>query len=158
MNPPLVRWVRGMIGGAVGVLLGFSIAFPLLLVVGPSTIFNEAIQSPKVLSAWGDPPLPLYVTNLGLALAGIALVGAAWGLVFVAIVKGLPTPTAKRGLAFGLILFAAFLFAEVAFPFALLLEPVPLVALELAIFFPGALIAGLIISAIYGRPQTAASG
>lgn len=143
--------MRGLIGGIVGVVVGFSVAFPLFFVVGPSTIFNEALQSPKVLSAWGDEPLPLYITNLGLVIAGYAILGALLGLVFVAIVQGLPSRPVKRGLAFGLVVFlTAFVFAEFAFPFALLLEPLPLVALELAIQFPAAIIAGLIISMFYG--------
>lgn len=152
MKPEVRRWLRGLLGGAVGVVVGFAVSFPLFFVIGPSTIFNEDIQSHKVLSAWEDEPLPLYATNLGIVLVGYAIIGALLGLVFVGIVGSLPSPTVRRGIAYGLVVFAvAFVFAEFAFPFALLLEPLPLVALELAIQFPAAIIAGLVISAIYGK-------
>lgn len=128
----------------------------MLLAVGPSTVFDSELQSPKVTAVWETlEPEPLMMSDpisFGLAFA---LLGAAQGAVFVLVAPALSSRMVKRGLTYGLILW---LLSNLAFellgPFNLLAEPVPLVAVELAVALPGNLVGGIALSAIYGRPHT----
>jgi hypothetical protein len=126
------RWLRAIIGGIVGVFAGAAAAFPLLFAVGPVTIFNDELQSPKLQAVWNElEPLPLMVSN-PLAFAGLlAIVGVAHGLFF-----------------------------ELNAPFALLGEPLPLVGVELGVQLVGAMVEGIVVSFIYGwhrQPDVEAS-
>jgi len=146
------RWVRAIIGGIVGVFAGAAAAFPLLFAVGPATVFNDELQSPKLQAVWNElEPLPLMVSN-PLAFAGLlAVVGVAHGLVFAVVAGGLPVDRVRRGLAFGFIVWLmSHLFFELNAPFALLGEPLPLVGVELGVQLVGALVEGIVVSFIYG--------
>ena len=147
------KWGRAMIGGVAGMLAGGLVSGLILFAVGPYTIFNSAIQSPKVNAVWGElEPLPLMVSNLaGFALM-LARLGAVHGLVFALIVNGLPTARLKRGLLYGLITWLlSNLFFELNGPFAILGEPLLLVGVELGIGFVGAMVEGVVISVVYGQ-------
>lgn len=144
---------RALLAGIVGIFASFAVSAPLLFAIGPFTIFNEAIQSPKVIAVWGElEPLPLLVSNpVGFGLI-LTLLGAVHGLVFAIIAGGLPASMLKRGLLYGLIIWLlASLFFELQAPFAMLGEPLLLVLVELAIQFAGALMEGVTISWIYGK-------
>lgn len=151
LDPARPRWLRGALGGVVGLLAGYAVAFPLLLLVGPATVFNSEIQSPKIGMAWELEPLPLMISDPAAFAVVLAVLGAVHGLAFAGLERGLPKGRLRRGLAYGLVLFGlSFLFAELLFPFSILREPLPLLGVELATAVPGALVEGLVISAIYG--------
>ncbi len=92
------RWVRGILGGIVGMLAAGAVSFSLLLAVGPATVFNEELQSPKLTAVWGDDlgPPPLMMSDpVAFSLVMIVL-GAAQGLVFVIVASALPPGVVKR--------------------------------------------------------------
>ena len=151
------RWVRGILGGVAGILAAGAVSFPLLLIVGPATVFNKELQSPKLTAVWDDlKPAPLMMSapiSFGLALA---VLGAAQGVAFVLVASAMPRGVVKRGLKYGLILWLLSNLAfEILGPFNLLAEPVPLVLVELAVGLPGNLVGGIVLSAIYGRTEPA---
>ncbi len=150
------RWVRGILGGLVGFLVASAVSFSLLLAVGPATVFNDEIQSPKLLAVWEDElwPAPRMMSDpISFGPALIAL-GAAQGIVFVMVAPALPQRVVKRGLTYGLIVWLLSTLAfELLGPFNLLLEPLPLVGVEMAVGLVGGLVGGIVLSAIYGRAE-----
>lgn len=112
------HWAGGFLGGVVGLLAGYAVAFPILMLIGPETVFNEAIQSPKLLAVWGElEPEPLVFANPVIYGLGLAVIGGVQGLVFAGIATALPQGRFQRGLTFGVIVSAiAYLFAEFAWP------------------------------------------
>jgi hypothetical protein len=149
------RWLRGILGGIASIVTTGAVSFPLLFAVGPFTVFNDDLQSPKLTAVWNVlEPAPLMMSDPLTFLVAFALLGAAQGAAFVVVVGGLPSTVARRGLTFGFVVWLlSNLSFEVLGPFNLLAEPVPLVLVELAVALPGALAGGLVLSAIYGRHQ-----
>ena len=149
------RWVRGLIGGLVGVLASFPVGFLLFFVIGAEILFDPMLQSAKLIAVWQEiEPLPLLFRDPASFILGLLLLGGVRGLVFAGIVGGLPAPIFKRGVAYGVILWSlAFLFFEFFTPFNLFGEPMPLLALQLAFWFVVAQVEGIVISAVYGKNQ-----
>jgi hypothetical protein len=149
------KWGSAVISGIAGIFAGAAVSGPLLFAIGPFTIFNEAIQSPKVQAVWDElEPLPLMISNPVAFALVLALLGVVHGLVFALIVGGLPGRRLKRGLLYGLIIWLmSHLFFELNGPYGLLGEPMPLVGVELIVSLIGALLEGIVISAVYGRVQ-----
>lgn len=147
------KWGRAIIAGVAGIFAGAAVSGPLLFALGPYTIFNEALQSPKVTAVWDQlEPLPLILSNPVAFALVLALLGVVHGLIFVRIAGSLPSNRLKRGLLYGLIIWLmSHLFFELNGPYGLLGEPLPLVGVELTISFIGALAEGVIMSAVYGR-------
>ncbi len=153
------RWIRGIIGGIVGLLVAGIVSFSLLELVGPSTVYNEAIQSPKLSAVWDDElwQSPKMMSDPVSFVPAFALLGAVQGAVFVIVSPALAPGIIRRGLVYGLILWLLpTLSFEILGPYNLLLEPLPLVGVELAVALPGRLLEGIVISAIYGRANPAA--
>ena len=150
-----MRWIRAIIGGVAGILAGAAAAFPLLFVVGSSTVFNDELQSQKLLAVWNDlEPLPLVVSAPQAFVVVLILIGVAHGVVFALVAGGLPPGRLARGLAFGLVVWLmSNLFFELNGPYALLGEPLPLVGVELSVQFVGAMVEGIVISFIYGQAR-----
>lgn len=148
------RWGRATIAGAAGIFAGAAVSGPLLFALGPFTIFNDALQSPKVQAVWDElEPLPLMLSNPVAFALVLVLLGVVHGLVFALIAGSLPGGRVRRGLLYGLLIWLmSHLFFELNGPYALLGEPLPLVGVELTISFVGALAEGVVISAIYGPP------
>ncbi|HSM71465.1 MAG TPA: hypothetical protein VK851_07980 [Anaerolineales bacterium] len=156
LRTPIQKWGWAILSGIIGMFVGAGVGGPLLFAVGPSTIFNEAIQSPKVSAVWGElEPLPLMVSNpLAFAIV-LAVLGAVHGYVFVLVIRSLPDTTLKRGLYFGFIIWLmSILYFELQAPYSMLGEPLILVGVELAIGLVGALVEGVVISWIYGKLST----
>ena len=144
MSPETIRWIRAAIGGAIGLvtaaLLGFYIFFPLTAFL----IFDPNIQSAKLIAVWLTlEPLPILLTNPLLFLGGTAIIGVGHGLVFAGIVKGLPEPLLKRGVVYGLVLWALlFIFLVFFTPLNLLGAPLTLASIVIGGFFVVAPIGG----------------
>lgn len=154
---PKPRWVMGVFGGIVAFLIGSGVSFALLEVVGPATVYNEQIQSAKLSAVWDDTlwEAPRMMSDPVSFLPAVLALGIAQGLVFVLVVSALPRTVFKRGLTYGLILWSLSTLAfELLGPFNLLLEPLPLVSVELATGLVGNLLAGIVLSAIYGRGES----
>ncbi len=155
-SPADRRWIRGFVGGAVGMLVSLAVSLPLLFAVGPSTVFNEALQSPKLTAVWGDElgPPPLMMSDPATFALIVLVLGAVQGLVFVIIHPALPRTVVGRGLTYGVIVWLlSTLYFELLGPFNLLLEPLPLVGVELAVGLVGGLAGGIVLSAIYGKVE-----
>ncbi len=155
----LTRWARLAGAGIAGMFAGSAAALPLLFLVGPSTIFNDAIQSPKLTLVWNElEPLPIMMSNPAAFAVVLAVVGAGHGLAFGIVERGLPADFIRRGLAFGAVIWLmTYVFFELNGPFGLLGEPLPLVGVELAVQVVGALVEGVVISLLAGRAVTAAA-
>lgn len=147
------KWGLGFAAGVAGMLIGLLIAFPVFFAVGPATVFNEELQSPKLTAVWEEiEPLPIMIRAPGLFGIVTLLFGGIHGLIFVEIRKGLTGSTIRQGIVFGLILWAVgSLLFEFNGPYGLLGEPLPLVGVELAIALIAALIEGLVIASLYRR-------
>lgn len=151
------RWVRGILGGVAGFFAGSAISLALLMAVGPATVFNEDIQSPKLSAVWSDElwDAPRMMSDPVSFLPALIALGAAQGAVFVIVAPALPQRVVKRGLAYGLILaLLSTLAFELLGPFNLLLEPLPLVGVEWFVGLIGNLAGGVVLSAIYGRTES----
>lgn len=148
------RWIRAILGGIAGFLIGAALSFSLLNLVGPATVYNEELQSPKLSAVWSDEigPEPRMLSDppsFGLAIVAL---GAAQGFVFALVAPALAGGVVRRGLIYGLIVWLlSTLSFELLGPFNLLLEPLPLVGVELAVGLPGNLLGGIVLSAIYGK-------
>lgn len=153
MASRLRPWLRAAVGGAAGAVAAFALAFLLFFRLAGPLLFDPVLQSPKLLAVWQElEPLPLVLADPGLFTVGVALLGAVHGLVFRGIVRGLPADPLRRGLAFGLVLWALMaLFFEFFAPLNLFGEPLALVALELALWLPVLLVEGLVLSLVYGK-------
>ncbi len=152
MSPETTRWIRAAIGGAVGFMTAAFLGFVVLFALAAPLIFDPTIQSAKLIAVWQTlQPLPLVVTNPLLFLGGTAIIGVGHGLVFAAIVKGLPGPILKRGFVFGLVVWALlFIFLVYFTPFNLLGAPLVLASMAMGSFLFVAQVEGLIISLVYG--------
>jgi hypothetical protein len=153
------RWVVGIVGGIVAFLIGSGLSFALLQLVGPATVYNDEYQSEKLSAVWDDTlwEAPRMMSDPVSFIPVVLALGVAQGLVFVLVGSALPNGVVKRGLTYGLILWLlSHLSFELLGPFNLLLEPLPLVGVELAVGLVGNLLAGITLSAIYarGEPQT----
>jgi hypothetical protein len=148
------RWVRGILAGIAGFLVAGALSFGLLELVGPATVYNDEIQSPKLSAVWDDElwGAPRMMSDpISFAPALIAL-GAAQGAVFVLVAPALSPQIVRRGLMYGLVLaLLSTLAFELLGPFNLLLEPIQLVAVEWVVGLAGNLVGGIVLSAIYGR-------
>lgn len=152
MSLETTRWIRAAIGGAVGFTTAAFIGFVALFALAAPLLFDPSIQSAKFIAVWQTlQPLPLVVTNPLLFLGGTAIIGVGHGLVFAAIVKGLPEPLLKRGFVFGVVVWALlFIFLVYFAPFNLLGAPFVLWSMVIVSFFFVAQVEGLIISLVYG--------
>ncbi len=147
------RWVRGALAGSVALLVANLLSNVLFFQLGRGLILNPNLQSDKLIAVMTRlEPLPLMFTN-GLLYLFIGLfVGAAHGIVFAFLAPCLPATTLKRGVVFGLILWALMaLYFEFHVPFNMFGEPVLLVALELCLWIIVLLVEGILISVLYGN-------
>lgn len=147
------RWALGFTAGVLGMLMGLAVAFPIFFAIGPATVFNSDLQSPKLTAVWEElEPLPLMTRAPGVFGIVMLLFGGMHGLIFAEIHEGLKGSTVRQGLVFGLILWAVGnLLFEFQGPYGLLGEPLPLVGVELFVGLVAALIEGLVIAWLYRR-------
>jgi len=151
----IIKLLRGALGGAAGFVIAMLLANAIFFQLGQPVLFENSLQSDKLLAAlFEDEPLPLMFED-GLAfLAFGAVVGVVHGLVFFWIEPGLPRTRFWRGASFAVILWALMaLFFEFHAPFNILREPLELALVKLAFWAPVLLVEGLVISFVYGPSQ-----
>lgn len=125
----LVRGVLSGLAGGVAWMLALTVVFTpaQLLLADPD------LQSAKMLSAFAAEPLPRTAAQPLILPAGLLVIGAVWGLVYAHLAQGWTVAWWKRGLRFALVAWALMaLWFEFYLPWNVLLEPAPLVLLELA--------------------------
>ena len=145
MNPVL-RYILA------GLAAGFTMLAAALATFGPaqSILADPTLQSAKFLDAFaGDPPPRAAAAPLifPLGLIGLGFLNA---LAFQLLYRGLPRNWFAAGLAYG---FAAWLIAfpwfEYYLPWNVMLEPAPLVFLELACWLCVMLAGGIALAFVY---------
>ncbi len=145
MNPVL-RYILA------GLAAGFTMLAASLATFGPAQaiLADPALQSAKFLQAFaGDPPPRAAASPLIYPLGFIGL-GFVHALAFQILYRGLPRNWFAAGLSYGVAawLIACFWF-EYYLPWNVMLEPLPLVLLELACWLGVMLAGGLALAFVY---------
>ncbi len=145
----MAPWLRYLLAGLAG---GFAMLAASLATFGPAqaVLADPALQSEKFLAAFtGDPP-PRAASAPYLIPLGFVGLGFVHALAFQLLYRGLSRNWLAAGLTFG---FAAWLIAypwfEYYLPWNVMLEPAPLVLLELACWLGVTLAGGLAIAFVY---------
>lgn len=147
--------LRALGAGAVAITLANIVSNILFFQLGHGILFENDLQSPKVVAVLFEmDPLPLMFTN-GLAYLGIAaVIGALHGLVFCWIEPALPRDRLRRGASFAVILWVLMaVYFEFHTPFNMFGEPAALVAVELVFWAMVTLVEGLALSYLYGESR-----
>jgi hypothetical protein len=124
--------IRGSVAGVAG---GVAWLTGLILIFGPAQaiLSDPAFQSAKMLAAFGegaDPPRA--ATTPGLMIAGLMAIAILWGCVYAGISGSWQGSWLRRGAAFGGLAWALMVpWFEFYLPWNVLLEPAPLVLLEM---------------------------
>jgi len=140
-----IRWGRAIIAGLLTGVIDFLVGFVLYGSV------NGVYQS------FGDLPYAKPITSIPIYLLEMVLGGLAlcvlWALIYVIIQEGLPGRYKwQKGLVFGLILIAIKVLPAAFNTWMQVAQPDVLLLVETVNSTIGALIAGLLIAAFYGRP------
>jgi len=147
MRPlPFLRASVAGLAGGVAWFLG------ILLVFGPAqaVLGDPGVQSAKLLAAFGpEPAAPRMIEAPALVLAGLLGIGLLWGWVYAWLAGFWPGSWWRRGLRFGVVGWVLMVpWFEFYLPWNVLLEPAPLVALELACWAVVLLGVGLVIAGV----------
>lgn len=145
MNP-FLRYVVAAI--AAGVMMNIAV----LATFGPaqSLLMDPELQSAKFAAAFTEEPMPRAAEFPLLFQLGFLGLGFAHALAFQLLYRGLPRSWFSAGIVYG---FAAWLIAYLWFeyylPWNVMLEPLPLVLLELACWLAVMLANGLALALVY---------
>ncbi|WP_028969055.1 DUF6789 family protein [Sphingomonas sp. URHD0057] len=139
---------RSLLSGLAG---GLAWIAAMLLLFGPaqSILGDPGLQSAKFMNVMADPEQPPRMAGaLWIVPVGLMMIAQCHAAVFAWVGDRLPGRSAlRRGLAFGLIAWAlSFPWFEFYLPWNVMLEPLPLVALELACWLGVMLAVGAAIS------------
>jgi hypothetical protein len=149
-----IRWGRALAAGLAGAVAFFA---GLLLFFGPAQgiLTDPELQGAKMLRVFFEiEPLPRPFVH-PVMLAGLVTFGLIHALVFAVIQPSLPGRGWRKGLSFGVVLWLLMvLWFEFFMVWNVLGEPLPLVALELALWLGVNLVEGVAIAAVY-RPAAA---
>jgi len=136
----------GLAGGLAGnLLLGLCFTSPWV----HSILYDPARQSALFLELTPQ-------RDIALSVAGLVVLSAVHGVLFVVLSPSMPGSTrVAKGAFWGLVIWAMYwLFQEWFIYHTLLREPLLLCLLELAILLGGALVEGLVIAAAAPRAGT----
>lgn len=123
-----------------------------LVTFGPAqTILADPdLQSAKFLSAFANEPLPRAATNPLLFPLGFIGLGFANALAFQLLYRGLSRNWLVAGITYGFAAWLiAFLWFEYYLPWNVMLEPLPLVLLELVCWLAVMLAGGIGLAFVY---------
>lgn len=132
-------WVGGFVGNG---FLGAMFSMPWVLAI----LYDRNLQSELFMAVTPTRNIPVSV-------AGLVVLCGLHGLFFDILKRAIPGDTwIKRGLWWGVGLWATFWLAQEWFIYVTLLrEPVLLACVELVILLGGSLIEGVVIAAILDR-------
>ena len=137
-----------------GLIAGIVMNVAVLATFGPAQaiLTDPALQSAKFLAAFTEDPLPRAAAFPALFQLGFLALGFVHALAFLILKGGLGSNWLTAGLKYG---FAAWLIAYLWFeyylPWNVMLEPLPLVALELACWLAVMLANGLALAFVYRK-------
>ncbi len=145
MNP-MLRYILA------GLAAGFTMLAASLATFGPAqaVLADPALQSAKFLDAFnGDPPPRAASSPLIYPLGFIGL-GFVHALAFQLLYRGLPRNWVAAGLTYGVAAWLiAYFWFEYYLPWNVMLEPLPLVLLELVCWLAVMLAGGLALAFVY---------
>ena len=137
---------RGLLSGLAG---GMAWIVGMAVFFGPAQaiLTNPALQSAKMNAAFSNHPLPRGSETAWIVPVGLLLIGCLWGIVYVWLTQSWSGPWWRRGLIFGALAWTLMVpWFEFYVPWNVLLEPAPLVALELACWAGVILCVGLALA------------
>jgi hypothetical protein len=152
-------WLRSSLAGLAG---GMAWYVGMLLVFGSvQGILNDPnLQSAKMLAVFQNLPSPRSSGNPEIILIGLAIIGIVWGWVYAIVARAWRVVWWQRGARFAALAWALMVpWFEFYLPWNVLLEPAPLVALELLCWAVVMLLVGLTIAGIetflarFGSPE-----
>jgi len=124
--------MRGILSGLAG---GIAWLAGFILVFGPAqaVLADPARQSSKMLAAFGEGDgAPRAAASPGVLIAGLLAIAVLWGCVYVVLSRPWKGSWLRRGAAFGALGWALMVpWFEFYLPWNVLLEPAPLVLLEM---------------------------
>lgn len=124
----------------------------LLLVFGPAQVLlaDPSRQSAKFLAAFTEPPLPRMAENPEILAGGLVLIALIHAAVYAVLRPKLNGSIWRRGATFGLIAWALMVpWFEFYLPWNVMLEPLPLVLLEVACWLGVMLAVGISIALVH---------
>ena len=147
-----LKWGRGVRASLAGLAGGVAWFLGILVMFGPAqaVLTDPNLQSAKMIAAFSPEPMaPRSHGSPWLVGAGLLCIGVLWGWVYAWIAAAWPGPWWKRGLRFGAVGWALMVpWFEFYLPWNVLLEPVALVALEMACWMGVLLWVGLAIAGV----------
>lgn len=132
MRDRLRSFLQVLLGGLAGAVAWWA---GLLLVFGPAQalLADPSLQSAKFLAAFMEPPLPRMARNPEILAVGLLLIALIHAAVYATLRPKLNGGVWRRGATFGLIAWALMVpWFEFYLPWNVMLEPWPLVLLEVA--------------------------
>lgn len=132
MRDRLRSLLQVLLGGLAGAVAWWA---GLLLVFGPAQalLADPSLQSAKFLEAFMEPPLPRMAGNPEILAVGLLLIALIYAAVYTTLCPKLNGTLWRRGATFGLITWPLMApWFEFYLPWNVMLEPWPLVLLEVA--------------------------
>ena len=145
----VLKTIVGGLAGALAWIIG------LLVLFGPAQLVlaNPALQSDKFLSVMGSmEPLPRTQAQPWILPMGLLVISTIYSLVYSRIEPAFKGPPLRRGLEFGLVLWAIMVpWFEFYLPWNVMREPAFLVLLEIACWLGVMLLVGIAIAISHAR-------
>lgn len=131
-----VRWRRVLPAGLAG---GIAWLLSMLALFGPAQrlLTDPRLQSAKFIAAFADPVAPPRAASAPwIVPAGILIIATGFALVYALVHPGLGATRVRRGIRFGFIAWLLMVpWFEFYLPWNVMLEPWPLVLLEMFCWF-----------------------
>lgn len=136
-----------------GVAAAVAWAAAITVVFGPAQaiLADPELQSAKFIAAFAEPPLPRMAGQPAVLLIGLLIVGLLYAAVYAWLEPKLSGGWVGKGTRFGLVAWALMVpWFELYLPYNVMLEPLPLVLLEVACWLVVMLAVGLAIAGAHG--------
>ena len=148
----MLRFIRA-IGRVitVGIAGGVSWRYAMRLIFGSAqkVLTNASWQSAKMLAAFTLPPVPRTSRQPELLWIGLFLIGILWAAVYRLLAVGWSPPWWRKGLLFWAVSWVIMVpWFEFYLPWNVMLEPFPLVTLELVCWAGVLLVVAVTISGV----------
>lgn len=144
----VTRILRSALAGAAAWWAGLNYIFGAV----QGVLADPAMQSAKMMAIYELQPPARIVIHPWLLPAGFLVVALFQACAFAFVRPALPAGPVARGAAFGSVAWALFVpWFEFYLPWSLMLEPTPLVLLEMLCWAAIMLLVGLAISIAFGK-------
>lgn len=138
-----IRTIAGGIAGAVAWWIGIAFVFG----TAQSILADPARQSAKFLGAFSTEPLPRMAESSAVLPVGLLVIATIHAMVYAWLEPRLSGNTLRKGLTFGVVAWALMVpWFEFYLPWNVMLEPMPLVLLEVLCWLIVQLLVGLALA------------